>query len=481
MSSARRRPLGLRTRLMLWWGLVLAGTMAAGFLCVHVGLVRVLESRNDAFLERKAAELLAVVRDERPGGREELDAEIGREVMAYEPEGLIVVLRERSRVSHSPLTNAAELLAARPAPPRSPRTIELVGVSSKFRVLTATSASAGLSLELGMSLAETEETIAAFDRQIAGGALAVLILAAAGGVLLSRQALRPIAQSIRSARRLDAKNLSERLPRTGSGDELDELAATINGLLDRLAAFHTQASRFTADASHELRSPLGAMQAAIELALQKPRAPDEYQETLCTLSSQCERLTALVNGLLLLARSDAGEIAITRESVDLAVLVRDVVEMFEPVADDKGVRLVAESSQPVVIEGDPSRLRQLVTNLLDNAIRFTDAGGSVTVRVEVTDAAAVLRVTDTGIGIPPEHLPHVFERFYQVDPARASLGCGLGLSICKWIAGAHGGTIEAHGGKAGGTEMMVTLPIEPAVESRRHVLSTTGLDSVNVE
>jgi heavy metal sensor kinase len=480
MSSATGRPLGLRTRLMLWWGLVLAATMAAGFLWVHFGLVRVLESRNDAFLERKAAELLAVVREERPGGREELAAEIGREVMAYEPEGLIVVVREPARVSHAPKTPAAELLASKSAPLRSPHTIELPGVPSRFRVLTASSASAGLSLELGMSLAETDETIAAFDRQIAGGALAVLILAAAGGVLLSRQALRPVAQSIRSARRLDAKNLSERLPRTGAGDELDELAATINGLLDRLAAFHAQASRFTADASHELRSPLGAIRAAIEMALQRPRTPEEYQEILCTLSGQCERLTGLVNGLLLLARSDAGEIAITRESLDLAALVRDVVEMFEPVADDRGLCLVAEAARPLMIEGDPSRLRQLVTNLLDNAIRFTEPGGSITVRLEGNDASAALCVTDTGIGIPPEHLPHVFERFYQVDPARASVGCGLGLSICKWIASAHGGTIQAASGKTGGTEMTVVLPKGPELHTHHGAVLTSSVQSANL-
>ncbi len=141
--------------------------------------------------------------------------------------------------------------------------------------------------------------------------------------------------------------------------------------------------------------------------------------------------------------------------------------MFEPVADDRGLRLVAETSQLVVIVGDPSRLRQLVTNLLDNAIRFTDSGGSVTVRLEVADAAAVLRVIDTGIGIPPEHLPHVFERFYQVDPARASVGSGLGLSICNWIATAHGGTIAAASGVKVGTEMTVVLPMRPEVEARQ--------------
>jgi signal transduction histidine kinase len=155
----------------------------------------------------------------------------------------------------------------------------------------------GLSLVLGISLAETEATLAAFDRLVAGGAVAFLVLAVAGGLFLSRQALRPVADSIRAARRLDAQNLSERLPLTGAGDELDELAGTINGLLDRLAAYHAQIIRFTADASHELRSPLAAMRAAVEIALQKPRESEDYRSILATLGEQSDRLTDLVNGL----------------------------------------------------------------------------------------------------------------------------------------------------------------------------------------
>src|SRR5262249_31161796 len=149
-----------------------------------------------------------------------------------------------------------------------------------------------------------------------GGAAVFLILAIAGGLFLSRQALSPVAESIRAARRLDPENLSERLPRTGAGDELDELAGTINGLLDRLAAYHAQIIRFTADASHELRSPLGAMRAAVEVALQNPRGSEEYRNVLASLAEQCERLTALVNGLLLLARADAGGVLIRREAVN---------------------------------------------------------------------------------------------------------------------------------------------------------------------
>ena len=261
-------------------------------------------------------------------------------------------------------------------------------------------------------------------------------------MFLSRQALRPVAESIRAARRLDPENLSERLPRTGAGDELDELAGTINGLLDRLAAYHAQIIRFTADASHELRSPLGAMRAAVEIALQKPREAEEYRNVLASLGEQCERLTTLVNGLLLLARADAGEVPVRRESLDLAALAAEVGELFLPLADEKGIQLVTDTSIPVTVAGDPSRLRQLVTNLLDNAIRFTEPGGTVTLRVDGIADRAMLRVKDTGIGIPAMHLPHIFERFFQVDAARSSGGYGLGLSICRWIVMAHGGTIE---------------------------------------
>jgi heavy metal sensor kinase len=459
------RPLGLRTKLTLWSSLVLAASLAAGFAWVHYGLRRVLEARNDALLERQAADLTAVVTDHGPGSTASLEAEIRREVEAYEPEGLIVVIRQPGGVSVAPRTDAALRLAERRVPPGEPRTIRLTEAGGRYRVLAAPSRLPGVSLELGISLRETDATLAAFDRQVAGGAFVFLILAIAGGRFLSRQALRPVAESIKAARRLDPEKLRERLPRTGAGDELDELAGTINSLLDRLAAYHAQITRFTADASHELRSPLGAMRAAIDVALQQPRGSEDYRNTLATLGEQCERLTALVNGLLLLARADAGEVVIQREAVDLAALARDVAEMYDPLADERGIQLTIDSSQPVTIAGDPSRLRQLVTNLLDNAIRFTNPGGSVTIHVESIDGRAILRIKDTGIGIPAEHLPHIFERFYQADAARASGGGGLGMSICSWIVKAHGGTIEADSEEASGTEFTVSLPLAPSIAS----------------
>lgn len=463
MSSAKSKPLGIRTRLTLWTSLVLAVSLGAGFAWVHHGLRSVLAAKNDAFLERKAAELRAVLRDADSGGPDALEAEIRREVAAYDAEGLVVVVRGPGKVFVAPRTGRSRelsrLMASRVLGPE-PQT--LAASDGRYRVLRTglRSSVGGSSLDLGLSLRETESTLAQFDTRAAAGGLAFLGLAVLGGLLLSRQALRPVALSIRTARGLNPSNFSARLPRTGADDELDQLAGTINDLLDRLAAYHTQVIRFTADASHELRSPLGAMRAAVEVALQNPRTAEAYRETLASIGEQCDRLTSLVNGLLLLARADAGELQVRREPLDLGAVAADVAEMFEPLAEERGVGLVFRPSPSVTVLGDSSRLRQLVTNLVDNAIKFTEAGGTVTLRVERAGGWARLLVSDTGIGIPPEHLPHVFERFYQASPARTGSGHGLGLSICKWIVEAHGGVLQAEGnaGAGAGTSLIVSLP-----------------------
>jgi heavy metal sensor kinase len=470
MSFARSKAirLGLRARVTLWTTIVLVASLGAGFAWVHHGLRAVLEARDDAFLERKAAELADAARDTPSGGQEALEAEIRREVSAYEAEGLIVVLRRPGGVLVAPssesgrrLTDRLDSLTTGPVK----LVLDLDGPHQRYRVLRVPLTLGGVpdsSLDLGLSMAETEATLAQFDRRAAAGGLAFLALAAIGGLLLSRQALRPVARSIRTARRLNPADLSARLPRTGVGDELDQLAGTINDLLDRLAADHAQVARFTADASHELRSPLAAMRAAIEVALQQPRTAAEYREVLGSLGEQCDRLTALVNGLLLLARADAGQVELRRERVDLAALAGEIVEMYQPLAEEHGLELIWARQAPAPVRGDPSRLRQLATNLIDNAIKFTEPGGRVTLRVEQDGECAILKVDDTGVGISNEHRPHVFERFHQADPSRSSSGSGLGLSICRWIAEAHGGVIRVESRPDLGSSFTVTLPAAPA-------------------
>jgi heavy metal sensor kinase len=312
---------------------------------------------------------------------------------------------------------------------------------------------------LGLPLTESEQTAASFNSRLAAGSILFLVVAVLGGLFLTRLAIQPVADSIAAARRLNPADLSARLPRTKTGDELDLLAATVNELLERVAQNHQQVVQFTADASHELRSPLTAMQAAIEVALQQSRTTEEYQELLATLGEQSQRLTDLVNDLLLLAKADAGQIELQRAPVDLANVVAEAVETYKPLAEEKGIALVARGAEHLECAGDRMRLLQLTMNLVDNAIKFTPAGGSVGINLAANGAAASLTVEETGIGIAADRLPRIFERFYQADESRSAGGTGLGLNICRWVAQAHGGIIEVSSQPGRGTLFRVALPI----------------------
>ncbi|HEX3869564.1 MAG TPA: HAMP domain-containing sensor histidine kinase, partial [Pirellulales bacterium] len=282
---------------------------------------------------------------------------------------------------------------------------------------------------------------------------------------LAGRATRPLAKIIDTTARLHPSKLDERLHLRGTGDELDRLSVTINGMLDRIATYLDEHRRFTADAAHELRSPLAALQSTVEVALNVERTPTEYKDLLCEMLEECSSLRDLVNRLLLLAESDAGQTNIGTEVVPLDRLVTRGCEFFTAVAESRGLTMNCMISAPVEIHGDPSRVRQVVTNLIDNAIKFTPSGGSITVELTNSPAVgqAILRVADSGIGIPESDLPHIFKRFYRADKSRQrgakTGGSGLGLSICESIVKAHGGQIAAESTLGHGTTITVRLPL----------------------
>jgi two-component system, OmpR family, heavy metal sensor histidine kinase CusS len=293
----------------------------------------------------------------------------------------------------------------------------------------------------------------------------VLLLAAPlGGYLLAYRATRPIARIIGVANRLHPTQLEERLPIRGTRDEVDQLSQTINNLLDRIAAYLRQSREFTANAAHELRSPLTALQSSLEIALNTDRSVEEYKEVLSVLLEECGQMRVLVNQLLLLAEGDAGWLRLHSQTLRLDQIIANSLEMFQAVAESAGVELSVRRLQAVVIHGDGNRLWQVVNNLLDNAIKFTPAKGRVSVDFSLNEDRhqGVLEVADTGAGIPPQDLPHIFERFYQSDKARQrenrTRGLGLGLSICQAIVAAHGGTIEVASLLGKGTTFTVRLP-----------------------
>jgi heavy metal sensor kinase len=262
--------------------------------------------------------------------------------------------------------------------------------------------------------------------------------------------------------------LYRRLPIANAHDELGRLTQTINAMIARLERSFLEIRRFTADASHELRTPLTIIRTEAEVALDKQLSPPEHRDLLGGILEECERLTRLIDQLLALAREDAGGGAAAMHALDLSSLVQQVAEDMRPLAEARGLSLVVAVDGPLPICGDELRLRQVCYNLLDNAIKYTPAGGTIALRAERKDQAVIITIQDTGIGIPPEHLPHVFDRFYRVDKARsrAEGGTGLGLSIAQSIVAAHGGRIELISAPGQGTTGIVTLPALTSVQEQ---------------
>ncbi len=317
------------------------------------------------------------------------------------------------------------------------------------------------------------------DAELLAGVLGVaiplaLILATAGGWFLARKSLAPVVAMSDRARRIGAENLAERLPVVNPRDELGQLATTINELLSRLddafarqqEAF-AQQRQFMADASHELRTPLSVIRATSEVMLDDPDCePNEYREAIATIGDQARRLTRIVEELFTLARADAGQRAIERKSFYLDELVAETARAARALASRKGVAMEYEPAPEAPFHGDEGLLRQMILNLLDNAIKHTQSGGSVRLSLERRDSNYAITVADTGAGVPAEAQPHIFRRFYRADKSRSRVeaadgGAGLGLSIAQWIAEAHDGRLELARSDETGSAFIASFPLLP--------------------
>jgi heavy metal sensor kinase len=289
-----------------------------------------------------------------------------------------------------------------------------------------------------------------------------LLLAGGGGWLLARRALRPVDRMAETARRISAEQLAARLEDGGANDELSRLAQTLNEMLGRLDTSFRQIRQFSADASHELQTPLTILKGEIEVALRMPRTPEEYQRILKSALEEIDRVARLVEGLLLLARADAGVLRMDLQPVDLAQLVEDVYGQVKVLADRRKITLLFGVMEPLSIRGDYERLRQVLLNLVDNGIKYTPSGGRVTLSLQRDGEWASLRVTDTGIGLSPGDQEKIFERFYRSaeDRSRGEGGAGLGLCIARSIAEAHGGKIQVESTPGLGSTFTVLLPLQ---------------------
>jgi len=327
-------------------------------------------------------------------------------------------------------------------------TVPVNGVT--YRVLVATPMDA------------TEATLRRVRMLLLWSAPVVLLLASLGGYWISRRALAPVDAITREARVIGIQNLSQRLAVPASGDEIQRLSETWNGMLARLEGAVKRLSQFTADASHELRTPIALIRTTAELTLRRERSPETYREALRQVVLESERTTRLVEDLLLLARSDAGLPSLPLERMELMPLVQDVCRQGRMLAEARQLQISAEiPDEPVYVEANDPALRRMLLLLLDNAVKYTPSGGRITLSVDRGPAGATVAVRDTGIGIPETALPHVFERFYRVDESRNrdAGGTGLGLSIAKWIAERHHASLEAESVVGEGSVFRIRFPL----------------------
>jgi heavy metal sensor kinase len=314
-------------------------------------------------------------------------------------------------------------------------------------------------IRVGSSLRNVAETRTRF-LLVMGGLLPVgLLLAGLGGWVLARRALSPVGRMADAARRISAERLAERVEETGAGDELDRLARTLNRMLSRLDEAFQQVRRFSADASHELQTPLTTLRGELEVALRSARSPEEYRETLKSALEEIERISRLVEGLLILARAESGALRMDRRPVDLAGLVEEVYWRLKVLADERSVELLMAVEEPVAVSGDRDRLRRLLVNLVDNAVKYTGPRGRVRLSLARDGDRARIEVADTGRGIPGEALERIFQPFYRSEEVLSEQGSGLGLSIARSIALAHGGEVTVTSSPGEGSTFRVLLPL----------------------
>ncbi len=316
-------------------------------------------------------------------------------------------------------------------------------------------------IEIGSGYYRLRDTLRGLAMAFGFGLPLVLLVASLGGWLVMGRALNPIRKITKQAEQISFQRRHERLPVLETDDELGQLSRTLNRMLDRLEEAVQHIRRFSADASHELRTPLTIIRGELETLIRQSPASPQLVDTLGSALEEVERLTRIVEQLLVLSHLDSQQVASTGDLIDLGHLAKTTADQMRLLCDEKKITIEYQLSPNIVVEGNISRLKQIIVNLLDNAIKFSRQNGTIGIRVSSEDSRALLEVSDTGIGIREEALPHVFERFFRTDKARSrdQGGSGLGLSIVKAIAVAHGGDVEITSQEGAGTRVRLILPL----------------------
>jgi heavy metal sensor kinase len=456
----------IKFRFTIWYLLVLAVLLIALSAGVYFYLSRSLyQSLDDSLILRSTQlhDTPAILESIRQGEFQEELGEIvilyfysGDQLMEVSPRGTNITL------SHEFITQAiAGTSLFTTIPTAESERLRLLAVPINLSILGPPPGIQPAALVIARSTKQIDQALAGLLRTLIIAVPLALALAAGGGIFLARRALKPVDKIAQTAQEIGESDLSRRI-NVNTKDELGRLAATLNAMIGRLEKAFQRQKQFTSDASHELRTPLAVIEAESSLALQKERPSSDYRQSLEIISQESRQMSSLIDQLLTLARADAGKEQWNFTEVNLGKLISNLSTDVEVLCQEKGLSFQLGQTQDLVVKGDEARLRGLFMNLLDNAIRYTPAPGTVSVSLRREGQMAVVAITDTGVGIPAEDIPFIFERFYRVDKSRsrAEGGSGLGLAICRHIAEAHSGKIEVESQVGTGSTFSVWLPLQ---------------------
>lgn len=456
----------IKFRFTIWYLLVLVILLTALSVGVYFYLSRSLYWNLDDSLELRSVQLRSISSILQSINQGEFEQELGEIVILYFYSGGQL---EEVSPQGTNITVPNELISQAIAGKSSFATVQiaegerlrLLVVPINVSILGPPPGIQPAALVIAHSTKQIDQALAGLVRTLIIAIPLALALAAGGGIFLARRALEPVDKISQTAQEIEESDLSRRI-NVNTKDELGRLAATLNEMIGRLERAFQRQKQFTSDASHELRTPLAVIEAESTLALQKERPSSDYQQSLEIISQESRQMSSLIDQLLTLARADAGKEQWNFTEIDLGKLISNLSTDVEVLCQEKGLSFQLGQIQDLVVKGDEARLRELFMNLLDNAIRYTPSPGTVSVSFRREGQMANIAITDTGIGIPAEDMPFIFERFYRVDKSRsrAEGGSGLGLAICRHIAEVHGGKIEVESQVGVGSTFSVWLPLQ---------------------
>ena len=448
----------IRTRLTIWYFLIVAAALF-GFAVFALAVMRQsIYTTVDEQLEDRAHALQLLVA--RSGGegladavREHAELQSGSQLLQVSDSGGKFLCRSQ----------AMERLGVPAAKVSQPQIESAEYNEQPLRILSTTLTVGGRQfvVQVAEPMDDYLEALNRFRTAMYIGIPVLLLFAAGGGYWMSARALRPVDQITHAAQAISPQDLSQRVTVPQTGDELQRLAETLNQMLQRIESAIARITQFTADASHELRTPIALIRTRAEVTLAKSRSSDEYREALKEVLAESERTTALIENLMTLARADAGSETLNFDNTNVSEIVGEVCTQARTLAEAKQLQWSATIPEAIIwVRGDANALRRLLLILIDNAVKYTPPTGRISLALQRNGTHAEIRVCDTGIGISESDLPHIFERFYRADKTRSRElgGTGLGLSIGKWIVNAHGGEIRVESSTEGSIFLLL-LPV----------------------